>query len=562
MDPSPLRVLSVTVQLAILAGGAALFAVALVHSADEIPQHFTDIAGRSQFSYKTNNDFRNRKYLAATMCGGVAAFDFDGDGWVDLYFTNGARIPEMRKTGPEFNHCLLRNRHDGAFEDVTRKAGLEGKNLGYAFGVAAGDYDNDGHTDLFVATAGRDALFHNNGDGTFTDVTAGSGLDTKPPDTMSVAAVWFDYDNDGLLDLAVSEYTLWRPETEFHCTGPGDLGEAYCHPKRYKSVPNRLYHNLGGGKFEDVTERSGFAKSLGKGMGIVVADFNRDGLMDVFVSNDTERNFLYLNKGDGQFEEVGLLWGVAYNEDGAMISGMGADAKDYDNDGWPDIFYNDLNSQVFGLFQNDRGRSFRDLSVQSGVARLSRRFSGWSNGFIDYDNDGWKDIYSSNGDVDYIGSNSKQHDTMWRNIGGRSFEDVSEKLGPDFLPLGYHKGSAFADLNNDGFMDLIVTALNERPRILINSGNSNHWLLLALQGTKSNRDAIGAQVKVTTGFGRTLYNHVTTSVGFMSSSDRRVHFGLGAETKIASIEIRWPSGKLQKLGETAIDQILRVQEPR
>ncbi len=562
MDTSPLKLLSAPVQLAILAGGAALFSIALVHSAGEIPQHFTDIAGKSRFSYKTNNDFRDRKYLAATMCGGVAAFDFDGDGWIDLYFTNGARIPEMRKTSPEFDHCLLRNRHDGTFEDVTRKAGLEGNNLGYAFGVAAGDYDNDGHPDLFIATAGRDALFHNNGNGTFADVTASSGLDTKPPDTMSMDAVWFDYDNDGLLDLAVSEYTLWRPETEFHCMGPGDIGEAYCHPKRYKSVPNRLYHNLGGGKFEDVTERSGFAKSLGKGMGIVVADFNRDGLMDVFVSNDTERNFLYLNKGDGKFEEVGLLWGVAYNEDGAMISGMGADAKDYDNDGWPDIFYNDLNSQIFGLFQNDRGRSFRDLSVQSGVARLSRRFSGWSNGFIDYDNDGWKDIYSSNGDVDYIGSNSKQHDTMWRNLGGRSFEDVSEKMGPDFLPLGYHKGSAFADLNNDGFMDLVVTALNERPRILINSGNLNHWLLLDLQGTESNRDAMGAQVKVITGSGRTLYNHVTTSVGFMSSSERRVHFGLGAEEKIASIEIQWPGGKLQKLGETATNQILRVQEPR
>jgi len=523
--------------------------------------HFTDIAPKSQFSYCTKNDYTGRKYLIATMAGGVTVLDSDNDGHMDLFFTNGSKLPELQKVDTSFYNCLLRNRGDGTFEDVTSRAGLQGAGIGYSFGAAAGDYDNDGYPDLFVTNAGRDTLYHNNGDGTFTDVTKNSGLDTKPANTVSLAAVWFDYDNDGLLDLAVSEYTIWTPETDVRCMGPGNTGEVYCHPKNYPSVPNRLYHNLGHGKFADVTERSGFAKLLGKGMGIVAADFNRDGLMDIFVANDTERNFLYFNRGNGTFDEVGLLYGVAYNEEGATVSGMGADAKDYDNDGWPDVFYNDLNSQTFALFHNDLGNTFRYASVPSGIERLSRNFSGWSCGFIDYDNDGWKDLYSANGDVDYIGNNSKQHDTMWRNLDGHRFEDVSARLGADFLPLGYHKGSAFVDLNNDGAMDLVVTALNEPPRILINSGNGNHWMLLDLVGHKSNRDAIGAQVKLVTASGRALYNHVSTSAGFMGSSDRRVHFGLGAEKAVRAIEIRWPSGAKQTIANPRTDRILKIEEP-
>lgn len=528
---------------------------------EQIPQPvFADIAGKSNFAYRTRNDFTGRKYFVAPMCGGVAMLDYDSDGRMDIFLTNGAKLPENKKTDASFYNCLLRNRGDNTFEDVTRKAGLEGIRLGYSLGVAAGDYDNDGHPDLFVANAGRDVLYHNNGDGTFTDVTASSGLDTKPTNTLSVAAAWFDYDNDGLLDLVVSEYTTWTPESDIRCLGSRDMGDMYCNPKRYSSVPNRLYHNLGGGKFEDVTERSGFGKSLGKGMGIAIADFNGDGLMDVFIANDTERNFLYINKGDGAFEEVGLLYGVAYNEEGASVSGMGADAKDYDNDGLPDIFHNDLNGQVFGLFHNDGGKSFSYASPRSGVARLSRNYSGWSTGFIDYDNDGWKDIYSANGDVDYFGSNAKQHDTMWKNIDGQRFEDATSQLGPDFVAPGFHRGSAFADLNNDGAMDLVITALNEKPRILINSGNRNHWLLFKLTGRKSNRDAIGAKVKVTTASGRTLFNHVTASVGFMGSSDLRVHFGLGNESAVTKVDIIWPSGITQTLRNPGVDRILKVQE--
>jgi len=554
--------------LPLAAATCAVWLLALVPARPAQPAQrpgFVDAAPRSKITYTSknsyaDNDSAGRKYFPQPMCGGVAIFDFDNDGKLDIFFTNGAKLPDLKKTDPSYFNCLLRQKSDGTFEDVTARAGLTGERLDFNLGVAVGDYDNDGFEDLFICGIGRNALYHNNRDGTFTDVTAASGIGGKPADTLSIAAAWFDYDNDGLLDLIVSNYTVWSPKSDARCMM--NDRDYYCDPRRYPSVPHRLYHNLGNGKFVDVTAKSGFAAAPGKGMGVSIADFNDDGWMDVFIANDTEPNSLFMNRKNGTFEEKGLELGVAYNDNAQVGSSMGSDAKDYNNDGKVDIFYNNLMGQVWQLLRN-RGDLFEYYSSLSKIQKLSMPYSGWSNGFIDYNNDGWKDIYSANGDVDMVSAASPQHDTMFENVDGKSFVDVSEEMGKDFLRKGYQRGSAFGDLNNDGALDIVVTSLNEPPRILMNTaGTGNHWLVLNLVGHKSARDAIGAKVKLTTASGRVLYNHVAISVGFMSSSDKRVHFGLGPETKINSVEIRWPSGIQQTLKGLAADRFLTVDELR
>jgi len=525
---------------------------------------FTDVAPRSQFFYRTRNGYDgHRKYFPQPMCGGVALFDYDNDGRLDIFLSNGAECPSLRKSDPGYYNCLLRNRGDGTFEDVTERAGLLGKDLGYCFGVAAADFDNDGHTDLFICNAGRNALYHNNGDGTFTDITAGSGLEHKPENELSVCAAWVDYNNDGLLDLVVSQYTVWTPGTDLRCVTESDR-DYYCPPTKYKNVPSRLYRNRGDGKFEDVTESSGLSAVAGKGMGIAVADFTGNGLMDIFIACDTERNLLFVNQGNGTFKEQALLYGVAYNDLGVNVSGMGCHARDFNNDGWVDIFYNDLANQIYALFGNHQGKFFDYLSQDSHIAGLSRAFAGWSCAMVDYDNDGWLDLYSANGDVDNLDPNTaRQHDTLWKNQGGTGFADVSLELGADFLRSGYQRGAAWGDLNNDGFPDLVVTSLDERPRILVNSANNgHHWVLLDLRGHSSNRDAIGARARVETASGRLLFNHVSPAMGFMSSADRRLQFGVGEETRIRQVQIDWPSGRRQILRDLRADHIHVVEEPR
>ena len=540
----------------------AIAALLLLLMAQQQPPRFTDVAPRSTFGYVTNNGFAGgRKYFPQPLCGGVAVLDFDNDGLMDLYFTNGARFPELRKTGPEFHNSLLRNKGGGVFEDATARAGLAGENLGYSLGAAAADYDNDGFTDLFVANAGANTLYRNQGDGSFRDVTTASGLGVKPEGTLSVQGAWLDFDHDGHLDLVISNYTLWTPAGDQRCVRADGI-DYYCHPKIYPSVPHRLYRNRGDGTFTDVTVPAGFAAARGKGMGIGIADVNGDGWEDIFIANDTEPNFLYINRQNGTFQERGLAMGVAYNDDATTVSAMGTDLRDFDNDGWPDVFYNDLTEQVWGLFRNLRGKSFRYVSSAVGIAPLSAPYSGWSAGFADFNNDGWRDLYSANGDVDSLRTGAEQHDTLFENLDGKRFVDVSDKAGDHFHRRGYQRGAAFADLNNDGFVDLVVTSLGRRPAILLNSAaGGGHWLTIRLVGHQANRDSTGARVTVTTPSGRKLYDWLSPSVGFLSSSDPRVHFGLGGETKAASIEIRWPGSGRLALKDVAADRFLTIHEP-
>ena len=500
------------------------------------------------------------------MLAGVAVLDYDGDGKLDVYFVNGAAIPSLQKSGEKYSNRLFHNNGDGTFTDVTARAGVAG--TGYGMGVAVGDYDNDGKPDIFLANVGPNQLLHNNGDGTFTDVTARAGLSGALLDgkkMWSVAAGWFDYNNDGLLDLFVVNYCKWELNQDPYCSVDGS--RTYCDPRLYGALHNTLYRNNGDGTFTDVSEETGIAKHFGKGMGVSFADYDGDGYMDVFVANDTMPNFLFHNLHGKAFEEVGVQAGVAYADDGSELSGMGSDFRDVNNDGLPDIWHTALGHETFPLFLN-RGRGqFFDGTATSRLGRLTRDMSGWGNGIMDFDNDGWKDLFVARSDVNDNGAESgmgRQHHepcSVFRNLGNGRFEDVSADAGPSFQIPAAHRGVAFGDLDNDGRIDAVVTVLNGPARLFRNvSQNSNHWVLLRLVGTKSNRMGIGAQIKLTTGDGAILYNHVTTSVGYAGSSDSRVHFGLGASRRIAEIEIRWPSGIRQVLKDVTPDRIVSIEE--
>ncbi|MGQ9917744.1 MAG: CRTAC1 family protein [Bryobacteraceae bacterium] len=532
------------------------------------PIAFEEIAVRAGLVFRADSCPTPNKNQPETMVAGVALLDYDNDGLLDVYLVNGAAIPLLEKESPRYFNRLFRNNGDLTFTDVTEKAGVAG--AGYGMGAAAGDFDNDGWTDLYVANVNENQLFRNNGDGTFTDVTRRAGVAGGMHNgrkMWTVAAGWFDYDNDGRLDLFLSNYCVWEANKDPVC-GPSAGLRAYCHPRMYDPLPNTLYRNNGDGTFTDVSAQTGIGRHFGKGMGVAFADADGDGFTDVFVANDTMPNFFFRNIGGKRFEESALAVGVSMTEDSRVLSGMGADFRDVDNDGRPDIWHTALEYETFPLFIAMPG-GFTDATRTSGLARLTRPLSGWSNFIADLDNDGWKDLFVARANVlDNVerinGRPYSEPNSVFRNT-GRSpvrFEDVSHLAGADFQVPAAHRGAAFGDLDNDGRLDAVVTVLNGQARLFHNvTRNGNHWLMLRLEGRKSNRMGLGATVRVETPGGMVLYNHATTSTGYAASSDPRVHFGLGADAVARRVEIRWPSGVRQVLENVGADRIVKVTEP-
>jgi enediyne biosynthesis protein E4 len=505
----------------------------------------------------------SQRHAPETMAGGVAVFDYDNDGYLDIFFTNGADINSLQKTSAKYSNRLFHNNGDGTFTDVTEKAGLAG--TGYDTGVAIGDFDNDGYEDIFVGGVYRNTLYHNNGDGTFTDVTKKAGLVQPDPEfgpLWSVGAAWVDVNNDGLLDLFIVNYLQWDGSKEPSCTFEGK--PEYCHPKYYKATPNQLFLNQGGGRFLDVSAESGIRGHLGKGMGVGVADYDDDGWPDLFVTNDKLFNFLFHNKGNRKFEEVAFDAGVALPEHGNMISGMGTDFRDINNDGYPDIAVVALDTETFPVYLNDKKGGFTEVTAKSGMSLLTNAMAGYSPNIADFDNDGWKDIFVTRGDVQSLNLAPARHveqcNTVFRNLPGGKWAALTAEAGFNTRPARRHRGSAYGDLNHDGKLDLVVTALSAPAEIWLNdSPNENHWLEIALRGTKSNRDAIGAKVRITAG-GQVQYQHVSTASGYASSSAGPVHFGLGTAKSVDQIEIHWPAGIVQTLRDVQPDRVIHITE--
>jgi enediyne biosynthesis protein E4 len=532
----------------------------------DVPGHFVDITKKSGVHFQYQSSHTSRKYLIETMGAGVALFDYDNDGRLDIFLVNGAPLQDPtpkgtipKKSGPAYWNRLYHQKPDGTFEDVTERAGLQG--TGYGMGVAVGDYDNDGFEDLYVTAYGGNKLYHNNGNGTFTDVTDKAGVQSSG---WSSSAAWVDLDNDGKLDLVVLRYLEWDFD-DIWCGEHQPNARAYCHPDVFKPASPVVYHNNGDGTFTEVAKQLGLDKPA-KGLGIAIADYDRDGHIDLFVANDSMLEFLFHNKGDGTFEEVGLAAGIAVDGDGRTFAGMGVDFSDFNNDGWPDVIITDLANQRYALYQNNSDGSFTYVSQVSGIGRISMTHSGWGNRFFDYDNDGWKDLLVAQGhDLDTIEINYPnlhyREPMLLAHNSGKTFVDVSRESGDVFQQSWVARGLAIGDLDNDGRVDAVVTT-NDGPAFVLHNKtpSQNHWVLLNLVGHKSNRDAIGTAVTLTTN-ATTQYATVSTAGSYQSSSDKRVHFGLGKETVVSRIEIRWPSGIIQVLKDVKADQLLRIDEP-
>jgi len=530
------------------------------------PGKFTDATAALGLHFQYLSSHTAKHYLPETMGAGVALFDYDNDGRLDIFLVNGAPIADPtakgsipQKSAPQYWNRLFHQKPDGTLEDVTEKAGLQGS--GYGMGVAVGDYDNDGYEDLYVTAYGGNKLYHNNGNGTFTDVTEKAGVAGSG---WSTSAAWVDLDGDGLLDLVVLRYVQWDFE-DIWCGEHKEGYRSYCHPDIFPPVSPLVYHNDGGGHFTEVSQKIGLSKP-GKGLGIALADYDRDGHIDLFVANDSMVEFLYHNKGDGTFEEVGLQSQVAVDGDGRTYAGMGVDFADYNNDGWPDLVITDLANQRYALYQNNGDSTFTYASFSAGLARSTMQHSGWGVRFLDYDNDGWKDLLIAQGhdldtiELNYPNLHYREPMLLLRNM-SRDFIDVSADSGAIFHQPWLGRGMAIGDIDNDGRIDAVVTT-NDGPAYILRNETptQNHWLTLKLVGHKSNRDAIGAEVKLVTAKGQ-QFATVSTAGSYLSSSDKRVHFGLGPESVAQTIEIRWPSGILQTLKNIPADQILQIDEP-
>jgi enediyne biosynthesis protein E4 len=531
---------------------------------------FTDVTREVGVDFTHEHSATSNKYLLETMGGGVALLDYDNDGRLDMFFTNGAGIEDPMPDGKQpdksdrkYWNRLYRQNEDGTFTDVTEEAGLTGMPQNYyGMGVAVADYDNDGFQDIYVTGYGGNTLYRNNGDGTFTDVTERAGV---AGGGWSASAGFFDYDNDGHLDLFVTRYLEWTFENNGYCGEKKPGYRAYCHPDNYDGVTNILYRNNGDGTFTDVSARTGIADAEGKGLGVAFADYDDDGFVDVYVANDSVQSFLYRNNGDGTFTELGLLAGAGFDEDGKTFAGMGVDFADYDNDGRPDIFVTVLSNERYKLFRHNGDDSFRDVTNLSGVGGATLPFTGWSTRFFDYDNDGWKDLFIANGHVmDNIEKTSPnlsylQPPLLLRNESGRFVRVVP---GEAFRQVWAGRGAAFGDLDNDGDMDIVLSNVGQRAVVLRNDGgNRRNWLRIEPVGTQSNRDGIGARVKVVSASGLTQHFTVSTAVGYLSASDKRLLVGLGDDSTARLVEIRWPSGVVQKFEHVEAGQTLVATEP-